>query len=77
VIVISDGLATDMHEMLVHAKLMQAEGIRILGVGIGNTVSHSDFMDVTSNGDDVFSSDNDDVLHTILTETAHSDCTGN
>lgn len=76
VVILTDGLATDGQEYVTQARLMQWRGVRMMGVGIGSSVSHTDLITLSSNIDDVFSPDNDDMLNTILRETSHQDCNG-
>nr|XP_022341271.1 fibropellin-1-like isoform X5 [Crassostrea virginica] len=74
VILLTDGLATDLNQVLVPAQRMRAQGIRVIGVGIGKSVSHMNLIGMSSKSSDVFSPENDDLLNTILRETSHRDC---
>ena len=76
VILLTDGLATDLNQVLVPAQRMRAQGIRVIGVGIGKSVSHINLIGMSSKSNDVFSPENDDLLNTILRETSHRDCIG-
>ncbi|XP_052713224.1 von Willebrand factor A domain-containing protein 2-like [Crassostrea angulata] len=74
VVILTDGLAADVQGYVTQARLMQWRGVRMMGVGIGSSVSHTDLITLSSNIDDVFFPDNDDMLNTILRETSHQDC---
>ena len=78
VIVVSDGMFTDLYPAMTQAFKMQVQGMRIMAAGVGSTVSHNNLLNIcnrqVSDPTGVHSADNDDLLNTVRKGTTHPDC---
>ncbi|CAC5366080.1 Protein eyes shut homolog,Fibropellin-3,Protein crumbs homolog 2,Protein crumbs homolog 1,Neurogenic locus Notch protein,Neurogenic locus notch homolog protein 3,Sushi, von Willebrand factor type A, EGF and pentraxin domain-containing protein 1,Neurogenic locus notch homolog protein 4,Fibropellin-1,Neurogenic locus notch homolog protein 2,Neurogenic locus notch homolog protein 1 [Mytilus coruscus] len=75
IVLLHDGLSTDRNNAFAEAKIINAMGIRILSVGIGQSIAHREMLTISNSQYYTFSPHHlDDMYNQILKETVHSDC---
>ncbi|KAK3103568.1 hypothetical protein FSP39_020210 [Pinctada imbricata] len=78
IIVVSDGLSTDRHVAISKAVSIASRGINVYVLGVDRESDHTEFVQLASETSvgtkGVFSTLNDDLLHTLYLETINHDC---
>ncbi|XP_033748483.1 protein eyes shut homolog [Pecten maximus] len=74
-LVLSDGLSTRRQEAIVQSRVLRADGVKVLCVGIGRQVAQEELLQIATDTPYVFSSTNNDMLNVVLMETVDTSCT--
>ncbi|XP_052101277.1 collagen alpha-6(VI) chain-like isoform X2 [Mytilus californianus] len=76
IVLMHDGLSTDRNEAFYEAQIINSMGIRILTVGIGQSIAYIEMLTISNSQFYTFSPNHlDDMYNQILKETVHTDCT--
>lgn len=76
IVLMYDGLSTDRNEAFYEAQIINTMGIRILTVGIGQSIAYREMLTISNSQFYTFSPNHlDDMYNQILKETVHTDCT--
>ncbi|XP_071171865.1 collagen alpha-5(VI) chain-like isoform X1 [Mytilus edulis] len=75
IILLHDGLSTDRNDAFEEAKKINAMGIRILSVGIGQSIAYTEMLTISNRQYYTYSPHHlDDMYNQILKETHHPEC---
>ncbi|VDI70405.1 Notch, partial [Mytilus galloprovincialis] len=76
IVLMHDGLSTDRNEAFYEAQIIHSMGIRILSVGIGQSIAYTEMLTISNSPFYTYSPNHlDDMYNQILKETVHTDCT--
>ncbi|VDH95681.1 Hypothetical predicted protein [Mytilus galloprovincialis] len=76
IVLMHDGLSTDRNEAFYEAQIINSMGIRILSVGIGQSIAYTEMLTISNSPFYTYSPNHlDDMYNQILKEIVHSDCT--
>ncbi|XP_063435821.1 collagen alpha-5(VI) chain-like [Mytilus trossulus] len=76
IVLMHDGLSTDRNEAFYEAQIIKSMGIRILSVGIGQSIAYTEMLTISKSPFYTFSPNHlEDMYNQILKETVHTDCT--
>ncbi|KAL3857659.1 hypothetical protein ACJMK2_012303 [Sinanodonta woodiana] len=68
VIVLTDGMSSDILDTQYQAKLLKVAGVNIVAIGIGSQILHKELIDIASDDGRVFTVSNHDGLNKIQTQ---------
>ncbi|XP_033748480.1 sushi, nidogen and EGF-like domain-containing protein 1 isoform X7 [Pecten maximus] len=74
-LVLSDGLSTLRQEAIAQSRVLRADGVKVMCVGIGRQVAQEELLQIATDTPYVFSSTNNDMLNVVLMETVDTSCT--